>query len=125
MDQITHDMCRNSWLNIIQQCQARPENITVKQWLADNEIKDKAYYYWLRKFRREAYDQMQPPAVNSTSSDVAFAELRIPTLGQGIPMKCTDERPVAVIKCNGISLEISNEISAPLLQAIIREVIHA
>ncbi len=47
MDQITHDVRRNSWLNIIQQCQARPEYITVKQWLIDNGIKDKAYYYWL------------------------------------------------------------------------------
>ena len=30
--------------------------MTVKQWLADNGIKEKSYYYWLRKFRKEAYD---------------------------------------------------------------------
>ncbi|MBE5859583.1 MAG: IS66 family insertion sequence element accessory protein TnpB [Butyrivibrio sp.] len=114
MDQITHDVRRNSWLNIVQQCQARPENITVKQWLADNGIKEKAYYYWLRKFRKEAYAQMQAPAVSSTSSEVAFAEIQMHVPGQSIPMKNMDARPVAVIRCNGLSLEISNEISAPV-----------
>ena len=53
MDQSTHDVRRNNWLNIIEQCQQRPENMTVKQWLADNGIKEKSYYYWLRKFRKE------------------------------------------------------------------------
>ena len=59
MDQSTHDVRRTNWLNIIEQCQKRPENMTVKQWLADNGIKEKSYYYWLRKFRKEAYEQMQ------------------------------------------------------------------
>lgn len=54
MDQSTHDVRRTNWLNIIEQCQQRPENMTVKQWLADNGIKEKSYYYWLRKFRKEA-----------------------------------------------------------------------
>ena len=53
MDQSTHDVRRTNWLNIIEECQQRPENMTVKQWLADNGIKEKSYYYWLRKFRRE------------------------------------------------------------------------
>lgn len=29
--------------------------MSVRQWLAENDIKEKAYYYWLRKFRKEAY----------------------------------------------------------------------
>ena len=48
MDQSTHDVRRTNWLNIIEECQQRPENMTVKQWLADNGIKEKSYYYWLR-----------------------------------------------------------------------------
>ena len=42
MDQSTHDVRRTNWLNIIEQCQQRPENMTVKQWLADNGIKEKS-----------------------------------------------------------------------------------
>lgn len=125
MDQITHDVRRNSWLNIVQQCQARPENTTVKQWLADNGIKEKAYYYWLRKFRKEAYAQMQPSAASNSASEVAFAEIQMPVPSQCIPMQCTDARSVAIIRGNGFSLEISNEISTSLLQTIIREVANA
>ena len=56
MDQSTHDVRRTNWLNIVTRCQERPADVTAKQWLADNGIKEKAYYYWLRKFRKEAYD---------------------------------------------------------------------
>lgn len=59
MDQLTHNVRRANWLNIINQCQERPANVTVRQWLKDNDIKEKTYYYWLRKFRKESYDQMQ------------------------------------------------------------------
>lgn len=74
MDQSTHDVRRANWLNIVNQCQNRPANMSVKQWLAENDIKENAYYYWLRKFRKEAYDQMQLPVV-TTQADVAFAEV--------------------------------------------------
>lgn len=61
MDQTTHNVRRPNWLTTITQCQERPEGISVKQWLSDNGVKEKAYYYWLRKFRKEAYAQMHPP----------------------------------------------------------------
>ena len=49
MDQITHTVCRSNWINVIQQCQDRPAGITAKQWLAENDIFEKSYYYWLLK----------------------------------------------------------------------------
>ena len=77
MDQSTHDVRCTNWLNIIEQCQQRPENMTAKQWLANNGIKEKTYYYWLRKFRKEAYEKMQIPVITSPL-DVAFAEISVP-----------------------------------------------
>jgi len=50
MDQITHDIRRANWLNLIQQ---RPASTTIKQWCLDNGIREKSYYYWQRKFRKE------------------------------------------------------------------------
>lgn len=47
MDQITHDVRSPQWLEIITQCQNRPEGTTAKQWMADNGISEKSYYYWL------------------------------------------------------------------------------
>ena len=77
MDQSTHNVRRANWLNIINQCQNRPSDVSAKQWLADNGIKEKAYYYWLRKFRKEAYGQMQVSAP-ARSAEVSFAEFSIP-----------------------------------------------
>ena len=69
MDKCTHDVRRANWLNIINQCQERPANVTVHQWLKDNDIKEKSYYYWLRKFRKESYDQMQLPVTTENPDE--------------------------------------------------------
>lgn len=123
MDQTTHNVRRANWLAIITQCQERPEGISVKQWLSDNGVKEKAYYYWLRKFRKEAYGQMQPPVANEISgNEIAFTEISIPA--KTAPAE-PYENLVAVIRYNGVSIGISNEISDSLLSRILREMSHA
>lgn len=129
MDQSTHDIRRANWLNIITQCQERPDGITVKRWLYDNGIKEKAYYYWLRKFRKEAYEQLQSTAISaSTSTEVMFAEVTMPTIAETKAISQSTEftgKPAAVIKCQELTIEISNEISDSLLSRILKEVVHA
>ena len=123
MDQTTHNVRRANWLAIITQCQERPEGISVKQWLSDNGVKEKAYYYWLRKFRKEAYEQMQPPVENKNlGNEIAFTEISIPA--KTAPAE-SYENSVAVIRYNGVSIGISNEISDSLLSRIFREMSHA
>ena len=127
MDQSTHNIRRANWLNIVNQCQSRPSDMSVKQWLAENDIKEKAYYYWLRKFRKEAYNQMQLPAV-STKPDVTFTEVTMPIVAtsiENIPQAASPSSVVAVIKCNGLTIELSNEISEGLLSHLLQEVSHA
>lgn len=125
MDQSTHDVRRANWLNIVNQCQNRPADMSVKQWLAENDIKEKAYYYWLRKFRKEAYDQMQLPVVTN-QAEVAFAEVTMPLpAAESIAGKNSDGTPAAVIKCNGLTIELSNNISEVLLGRLFKEVHHA
>ena len=43
MDQSTHEIRRRNWMNIINQCKNRPENMTAKQWLA-NMIREAEKY---------------------------------------------------------------------------------
>ncbi len=127
MDQSTHDVRRANWLSIVNQCQSRPSGISARQWLAENDIKEKAYYYWLRKFRKEAYEKMQLPAV-ATKTEVEFAEVAMPipavspeTAGK----KTSSNSPAAVIRCKGLTIEFSNDISQALLNRLLQEVIHA
>lgn len=125
MDQSTHNVRRTNWLNIVNQCQERPSDISAKQWLADNGIKEKAYYYWLRKFRKEACERMQVPAA-AQSAEVSFTEISIPMDNPSRPMPCTlHSEPVAVIKYGSISIEISNDISEAILSRLLQEAAHA
>jgi len=122
MEQSTHDVRRASWLKIITECQQRPANVSVKQWLADHGVKEKAYYYWLRKFRREAFEQIQL-SVAASPAEVTFAEFPIPV--PTVVRPTAGNNTVAVISTNGITIEISNRISEPLLCMLLREVAHA
>lgn len=62
MVQKTHDIRRANWQKILKQCRQRPADTTIKQWCFDNGISDKSYYYWQRKFRREAAKHISIPA---------------------------------------------------------------
>lgn len=95
MDQSTHEVRIVYWKKVIEQCQARPEGQTTKQWLSDQGIPEKQYYYWLRKIRKQAFDESQSllPAVTcKKESDVAFVEFPAETI---IP---SEAEPAVTIK---------------------------
>ncbi|MCM1561944.1 MAG: IS66 family insertion sequence element accessory protein TnpB [Butyrivibrio sp.] len=122
MDQSTHDVRRTNWLNIIQQCQNRPEGMTAKRWMSDNGIRPKSYYYWLRKFRKESYELMQP------HSDIAFHELPFPVPSQEPAPVAAAVSPgnadAAVLVIRGDTvITVTNAASAELAAMVIREVI--
>lgn len=78
MDKNTHEIRLMQWTQIIEQCQNRPKEQTAKQWLAEHDISDKAYYYWLRKIRKHIYDQSVGSNVLPTISgepELTFAHL--------------------------------------------------
>jgi len=117
MDHITHEMRLANWKSIIEQCHARPEGKTIKQWLSEQSIPEKQYYYWQRRVRKEAYDQMKNslPAMGNNSS-LAFAELPYRTTALGsIPQF----KPDAVIRSSKVTIELSNSISDHLLSRIL------
>lgn len=110
MDSLTHNVRRANWLNIINQCQERPANVTVRQWLKDNDINEKSYYYWLRKFRKELYDQMQIPAVTENPTEISFFELAAPASEKVASIhESTNSTTTAIIRHGAVTLEISND----------------
>ena len=76
MDKTTHEIRIANWRSIIEQCHARPESQSAKQWLSDNGISEKNYYYWQRKVRKETYALISQKGTPTAESEpVAFAEL--------------------------------------------------
>ena len=125
MDQITHQVRLANWKKIIEQCNNRPQGTTVKQWLIDNGISDKSYYYWLRRVRQEAYSQMNPglPAVSSSPEQhaVTFAEIPIPDQ----PHVNDSFKADAVIRTDSMVIGIANSISDSLLAKLLEVASHA
>ena len=120
MDQITHEMRLASWKPIIEKCHARPEGQSVRQWLAENGVKEKQYYYWQRRLRKEAYGKISDtlPATQSTDSGFSFAE--IPTRLERIHgTGDTSFKPDAVLRTPRVTIELSNSVSDRLLGLIL------
>ena len=122
MDQTTHEVRLANWKAIIERCQARPKGQTAKDWMVENDISDKQYYYWLRRVRAAAIEKTQIPALPESEKQlptVSFAE---------IPMKevlSTEASPVIVIKTRKSTIEIPTAISDALVVKIVKAVAHA
>jgi len=122
-NELIYTMVRmENWKAIIEQCQARPEGQTAKQWLAENGISDKKYYYWLRRIRRQAFEEMQKslPAVSESSNTVVpFAEIPVADPGE------TETILELSIRTRKTSLEITTTVSESTLIEIVKAVSHA
>lgn len=122
MDKTTHEVRIANWRSIIKQCQARPEGQSAKQWLADNGIPEKNYYYWQRKVRQETYALISSKVTPAAEPEpVAFAELPfIRPKDDGQPFS-----PDAVMRRGQTVLELSNTVSDRLLDRLMEVVSHA
>lgn len=123
MDHITHEMRLANWKTVVEQCHARPDGQSAKQWLVEHGINEKRYYYWQRRIRKEAYAQLSEnlPAVGC-SSGLAFAELSI---NPGMTGASSQFKPDAVIRSSKVTIELSNSISEQLLSRILGGLAHA
>lgn len=122
MDKTTHEIRIANWRSIIEQCHARPEGQSAKQWLADNGISEKNYYYWQRKIRQETYALISSKTIPTAEPEtVAFAELPF------ISPKNNGQVfiPDAVMRRGQTVLELSNTISDKLLDRLMEVVNHA
>ena len=114
MDRITHEMRMANWKPIVEACHARPEGQSAKQWLAQNNINEKQFYYWQRRLREDAYFCQKSeslPAISSTM-DFSFTEISLGNLTQNSEKSFV---PDAVIRKGLVSIELSNTISDQLL----------
>lgn len=132
MDKCTHEVRLAQWTRIIQQCQNRPQGQPACQWLKENGINSKSYYYWLRKIRRNTYTQAADtagslsciPPEEHTDQNITFAEIPFQPNSTNNELSYSFQ-PVAVIKTNQATVALSDSISDRLLARILQEVSHA
>lgn len=126
MDKITHEVRLANWADIIKRCHERPEGQTAKQWIADNGINIKTYYYWQRRVRKELFDMATNlPAVTSNQNEISFAEVPAKALNETCRHPASYIIPDAVIKAKGAQIEINNSIAPSILKKILEVVTDA
>ena len=127
MDKITHEVRLSNWKAVIESCQSRPHGQTAKQWLSENGISEKQYYYWLRRIRQEAYrseiTNTLPTVTAQAQADVVLTE--IPGIADAVPEPVSGFKPDVVVRVMSATIELSNSASAVLISRIIKAVTHA
>ena len=120
MDKITHQARVEQWTNIINECLASGMNKTA--WCKQNGISDKAFFYWQRIIRKEAFREAAlPPPIEMDPKDSAlpvFVELQSSTVGSIKSMNEQSFQPDMIIRKGDLIFEISNSVSLELLSHI-------
>ena len=128
MDQITHDVRTAQWAEIVRKCHERLENQSAKQWLDENGINEKRYYYWQRRIRNLVAETTNKSLLASQPTvEVTFVEMPAP-IEQ--PVECphtavASSGPAALIRAGKLEIELSNDISDELLSKILKVTAYA
>ena len=128
MDKYTHEVCKQRWKNIINQCLQRPEGMTAKQWLDENNICEQTYYHWLKRIRQETYELTTTSSniacVKSTRGEVTFAEVPLPAMNP-VASGGYGFRPDITIQTGTVLIGVSNTASDSLLDKPFEVIGHA
>ena len=123
MDKSTNEVRALSWAATIEQCQARPKGQSAKQWLKANGISEKQYYYWLRKLRKQAYEQSlainSPAPLEKCTPEVAFAEIPSDGLLPSEPVTAV------TVKTRKLTLDISSAVPVATIVELVKAVANA
>lgn len=121
MEKITHQMRREQWSKIISECLA--SGLPKTTWCRQNGISDKAFFYWQKILRREAYALAVPQntAAPLTSvqqpATVPFIELKLEQ-DSSDSYACNGFKPDAVIQTDGMLIGFTNSASPELIHAV-------
>lgn len=117
VQKVTHEIRLQQWIGIIKEC--RGSGKTVKSWCEENDINEKSYFYWQRRAREAAcqelttyQEQQVAKAEPSQANAPVFAECRIP---ENHPAGGT----AATIHLNGAVVEIHHGAEASVVESIL------
>ena len=129
MDQITKEIRTEQWRQIV--LEANGTSLTKKEFCRQNGIKEKQFYYWQRKIRRQDaarfLEETSPaqvetsPVVSSCSSSFVALELSAPEeFPQDSSTLTSMFQPELMLQLNGVQLFVGETVHEATLQSVIR-----
>ena len=124
---ISHNGREEHWRALMTACGQRPAGQSITDWLRDNDICKQTFYRWQRRFRGQATENSVDDAVCLPGFSREIGTLfcgNSPFAAQKAePQKAPLYAPAAVIHTSHAVIELSAEISDPVLCRILREVL--
>jgi putative transposase len=130
MDHATTEIRTEQWRQIV--LEANGSSLTKKEFCRQNGIKEKQFYYWQRKIRRQESSRLRLEAtlapVESTSvvsscssSSFVTVNLSEPEDTSSIPLSLSSTfHPELMIQMNGVNLFVVSSVHEETLQSVIR-----
>lgn len=123
---ISHNGREEHWRALMTACDQRPAGQSITDWLRDNGICKQTFYRWQRRFRGQATENSVDDVVclpgSAEKSELSFVEIPLCS-PKAEPQKAPLYAPAAVIHTSHAVIELSAEISDPVLCRILREVL--
>ena len=130
MDHATTEIRTEQWRQIV--LEANGSSLTKKEFCRQNGIKEKQFYYWQRKIRRQESSRLRLEAtlapVESTSvvsscSSSSFVTVNLPEPEDtsSLPLSLSSTfHPELMIQMNGVNLFVVSSVHEETLQSVIR-----
>lgn len=112
MDEITYvkgKLRKEQWEKLITDCQS--SGLNVDDWCIQNHISRHAYYYWLRKIRKQACGSILP-VFHKEEKPVAFAKLEVQATKN-------DTHAAVIIHLSSAKLEVLEGASQQTVEAVL------
>ena len=107
--QVKSELRKERWKQLIQDCQS--SGMTIRDWCAQNGIKEQTYYRNLQKLRQEICASL-PAVITEPEKPVAFKKLEVQS-----PLSGT--ATAVIIRLPQATLEIADGTSQQTIQAVL------
>lgn len=111
MDQVTlvkNQYRLEQWTRLIQDCQS--SGMRVDDWCEANGVTHHAYYYWLRKVRKAACQDLSVTSEMESSTYFKQLEVQVPT---------ANTQAAVIIHLPSATLEIQNGATQQTVEAVL------
>lgn len=116
-----HRVQLQRWKALIQE--RMNSNLTIMEWCKQNNIGKDAYYYWLKQIRKEAVAEAGCSRSVISESN-AFVEIR-PAASTEMSVTPTTSQPSALIRRNGLEIELFDGASPAFIRQLLEAVRYA
>ena len=110
------------WKPIVQEC--RTSGMTVKAWCKKNNVSEQQFFYWQRRLREELCTSIQiPEKEHKEHQTTIFAPIPVQNHHKEA-LQSAPFIPDLVISIGDYRLELANQTSPELLEALLKAIHH-